>query len=542
MEHPPSSTAGTDAAPSSDAPSTRDRLTVLGALRMLLRPPVVHVRTVVLCGFLGSLLVAATAPMRAEAAPTWRLTVPGVPHPGGPAFSAVTFVGGVLLLSLAWVRLGALTLDPAHAGRRMRIVVAACALWAVPVSLGPPLLSNDVYSYAAQGELAARGVDPTSFGPIALGGGRFLRAADSVWWSNPSPYGPVWNRLGQKVVTVTGHDPALSVWGFRAIAVLSVLACAVFVVDLARRNGHRPSTALALSIANPVVLLHLVGGSHNDALMLALLLGALCLHRRRLWTAAVVVMTIAAAVKLPAAAGLVYLGWHSPLVRDGRLQRMTAAAVTSLVGIASVVALSFTWNMSMGWVTALRGTSKILSTFAPTTVFGLLVADLFELVGIDVDRGHVVNLFRGGGLLLSGLAAWLLLRHSARIGLERSLGLTMLIVVSLGPVLWPWYAPMAFVVLAAGGMRAARPTLVVWSIALSLFVFPTSVGSPLGESRFHTLLGLSLLTGLTLLSLIAQWIADEPLLPRPVRELLRRGSSARPDASVDDDDRVALPV
>ena len=41
------------------------------------------------------------------------------------------------------------------------------AIWCVPVLLGPPMLSNDVYSYASQGEMASRGLDPTATGPYA---------------------------------------------------------------------------------------------------------------------------------------------------------------------------------------------------------------------------------------------------------------------------------------------------------------------------------------------------------------------------------------
>ena len=59
-------------------------------------------------GFVGSLIVASTAPVWRYANPTWRLTLPYVSHPGGPLFSAVTFVLGVVLLGFGWFRLSGL--------------------------------------------------------------------------------------------------------------------------------------------------------------------------------------------------------------------------------------------------------------------------------------------------------------------------------------------------------------------------------------------------------------------------------------------------
>ena len=341
-----------------------------------------------------------TAPVRREAAPSWRLTLPFVPHPGHALFSAGSFILGMTLLSLAWIRLGAFTIDRSQTTRRrLCIVLAAAALWTAPILLSPPLLSNDVYSYAAQGELASRGVDPTVVGPNALGGGPFMRAADAIWWNNPAPYGPAWNKIAETVVVATDHDAALSVWALRGVVVLALIIAGFALYDLTR--AHNPALALAMGIVNPVVLVHLVGGIHNDAVMIALMMVALACARRSWFLASVVFMTLATAVKLPAAAGLVYLGWHAPYVR-AEAQRFVAAAATLFVGLISSVVLSFAWGMSLGWVSALKGTGKVMSTFAPTTMLGLSLSDAFSAVGIEVDPDHAVALSRLVGLLGAG--------------------------------------------------------------------------------------------------------------------------------------------
>jgi hypothetical protein len=491
---------------------------VIVALQRLLLPPVVRVRLVVAMGFVGSLLVVVTAPVRREAAPSWRLTLPFVPHPGHALFSAMSFVVGMTLLSLAWIRLSAFTVDRTQTRRRLAVVLAAGALWTAPVLLGPPLLSNDVYSYAAQGELASRGVDPTVVGPNALGGGPFMRAADAIWWNNPAPYGPAWNKIAETVVVATDHDAALSVWALRGVVLLAVIIAGFALYDLTR--ARNPALALTMGVVNPVVLIHLVGGIHNDAVMLALMIVALACARRSWFLVSVVIMTLATAVKLPAAAGLLYLGWHSPYVR-AKAQRVVAAAVTAGAGLAASVAMSFAWGMSLGWVSALKGTSKVMSTFAPTTMLGLSLSDAFSLIGIEVDPDHAVAISRLLGLLGAGLIALWLMRRSERSTMERALGLTMALAVLFGPVLWPWYSAMAFTILAASDVTRGRAACIVWTVAISLFVFPTSVGTHLGLAQFQAWLGIALLIALAGLASFCQAVAGDPAAPEPVLRALR---------------------
>ena len=514
--------------PATEATAT-SRPTMVLLLQRLLMPPVVRVRLMLLSGFLGALIVVVTAPVRREAVRSWRLTLPFVPHPGHAFFSAASFIVGMTLLSLAWIRLGALAVDHSQTTRRrLCIVLAAAALWTAPILASPPLLSNDVYSYAAQGELASRGVDPTVVGPNALGGGPFMRAADPIWWNNPAPYGPAWNKIAETVVVATDHDAALSVWALRAVVLLAVIIAAFALYDLTR--AHNPALALTMGIVNPVVLVHLVGGIHNDAVMIALMMIALACARRSWFLASVVFMTLATAVKLPAAAGLVYLGWHTPYAR-AQAQRFVAAAATLFVGLISSVVLSFAWGMSLGWVSALKGTGKVMSTFAPTTMLGLSLSDAFSAVGIEVDPDHAVALSRIVGLLGAGLIAMWLLRRSERSTMERALGLSMAMAVLFGPVLWPWYAAMAFTVLAASDLTRARPACVVWTVALALFVFPTSVGTHLGLAQFQAWLGIALLIALTALASLCQGAAGDPVAPASVL----RAIAARRERLVLDD-------
>ena len=464
-------------------------------------------------GFVGSLIVATTAPVWRYANPTWRLTLPFVSHPGGALFSAVTFVLGVVLLGFGWFRLSGLIADTEIAERvRISLGAKVIALWSLPIVLGPPLLSNDVYSYAAQGEIGSRGLDPTVVGPWALGGGRFWRAADDVWHYNSSPYGPVWNKMAAGLVRVTGHDPALAVWAFRIVIVLSVALSGWAVVRLARQIGTDPAVALVLAIGNPVVLLHFIGGIHNDAMMMTLLLVGLSFMRSHRRALAFLVLSAALAIKLPAVVGLAFLGWTWAEAPASFLRRTMRAGFATFAGFVLVMAISVQFNMSQGWVTALKGTGKVRSTFAPSTMSGTIATSLLHWWHFAVNADTVINVFRTVGLLMAAALGWWVMSKTARFGVELAVGVTLFLTVILGPVLWPWYLPPAIALIAVRGTRQIRPALSVWCVALALFVFPTSVGTGVGGGVSQALFGTFLLLALTALSMVAQWAFGQPVL------------------------------
>lgn len=446
-----------------------------------------------LSGFLGSLLIVVTAPVWYLAPPgTWRLTLPGVPHPGSSSlFAGATFVVGVILMTLGWIGLiGRADRQRWRERRRLVMVAAVIALWALPLVLGPPLLSNDAYSYAAQGELASRGIDPSAHGPVYLLDGDFMIGADPIWKNSPAPYGPVWIGLSETVVELSGHDAADALWGFRALAVVGVVMGAAGVVVIARSYRLSPAAAVALGVANPLVLLHLVGGSHNDALMLGFLALGLAAFRRDRRVLAVVLVALAVAVKLPAAVALVYMGWAWAGAGSPLRARVLSIARTLAGAAMVVVAFSVVAGVGPGWLFALEGTNSVMSTFSATTKLGWVVADGLHLAGLGVSETAVVNLFRLAGLAAAGAVALFLLLRTDRFGVVRCVGLALVAVILLGPVVWPWYLPAGLVILSAVGFGRYRPSYYVVSFAACLLVFPRSVNAVPGLLGWQHLLGL----------------------------------------------------
>jgi hypothetical protein len=470
-----------------------------------------------LSGFAGSLLIVTTAPVWYLAPPdTWRLTLPGIPHgtTGGSSwFAGVTFVIGVILMSLGWIGvIGRAERQRWRERSRLLMVVGVLALWAAPLLLAPPLLSNDAYSYAAQGELASRGLDPTAHGPSYLLDGDFMIGTDSIWRNSPAPYGPVWIGLSRGVVEATGHDAADAIWGFRALAVVGVAMTAVGVALIARSYRLSPAVALALGVANPLVMLHLIGGAHNDALMLGFLALGLAAFRRDKRVLTVVLVALAVAVKLPAAVALLYVGWAWAGRGAALRQRLWSIARVTGAAAAIVVTLCLVVGIGAGWLFALQGTNSVTSTFSVTTKLGYVVSDTLHLAGLGMDQGLVVGLFRFAGLLTAGAVALVLLFRTERLGVVRCVGLALIAVILLGPVVWPWYLPAGFAIVASAGIGRWRASYLVVSFAACLIVFPRSVNA------VPSLLGWQHLIGLGVVLLIAGAAYGATLLESWARE------------------------
>ena len=97
--------------------------------------------------------------------------------------------------------------------------------------------------------------------------------AGAAWRETTSVYGPAFTLLSEVVALVSGSSAAAAAWIFKVLAAVGVLACVVLAARLARDRPY----AAAFVGWNPLLAIHFAGGGHNDALLMALTLGALVL-------------------------------------------------------------------------------------------------------------------------------------------------------------------------------------------------------------------------------------------------------------------------
>ncbi|MFI1000364.1 polyprenol phosphomannose-dependent alpha 1,6 mannosyltransferase MptB [Streptomyces galbus] len=431
-------------------------------------PPVALRRCQVLG--LGGTACLALGGETAGALPARELLAPSSPR---AALGLVGVYCGLVLLTAAWALLGRLMGGADRPSPRALTLVLA--VWAAPLLLAPPLFSRDVYSYLAQGAMVDAHLDVYAHGPARLGG----PLADEVaplWQHTGAPYGPVFLALAAALSGLTGGELPAGLLGMRLVALLGVALMAAALPRLARQCGADPSAALWLGVLNPLVLLHLVAGAHNDALMLGLLgVGLVAALGRRPVLGAVLV-TLAALVKAPAVLGLAAV-----LVVQLRTGRRPVPAVLTTLGAAAAttVAATAAAGTGYGWIGAL-GTPGSAQNWALTGLLGRATRALLEHLGSDlaplaVPAWHALGLAVTAGLLA---VIWWRLRPRP----VYALGLSLAAVAAFGPAIRPWYALWGlFLVAAAAPSTSVRHRTAAVAGVLALAVLPD--GGPAGADQ-----------------------------------------------------------
>jgi Glycosyltransferase family 87 len=218
-------------------------------------------------------------------------------------------------------------------------------------ALAPVLLSNDVYSYVAYARLGVvHGLDPYLFAPSAVPSDPVF--PDVEWTEATSVYGPLFTLLTYPLawLPVAGAVAAL-----KAVAALSVLGIAALVYRLAPSRGVAPLPAAAFVALNPLVLIHVVGGAHNDGLaMLLAMTGVAALLTARAATAGtalVAAIAVKASTALIAPFALVSAARLKPSTPYRGDKASTSAAALRLLagGGAAAVALGAAAYAAFGW-------------------------------------------------------------------------------------------------------------------------------------------------------------------------------------------------
>lgn len=393
------------------------------------------------------------------------------PQPGIAFFlSLAAFYGGLVLVIRAWIRLHRLTRE--RPGIPIRYLAAVAGAWTVPILFVAPLLSNDAYSYVAQGEMMSHHISPYRFGPavLGLGGNSYTDLTARLWWYATSPYGPLFLGLSGLIQTVVGSSELAALVMFRVLALVGVGLVAVSVPRLARSFGRDAGAAFVFAVMNPLVLIHLIGGEHNDALMLGFLVAGLALARERHPVLGIVFVALATLVKVPALIGVVYIGWDWAGERASFGRRVGQTALAGLIAAAVMAALTEAVGLGWGWVRGLGNPDSVRSYLDPATAVGLGAARLLEAVG-GGDHSHLfLTLARGSGAALAaGIGIVLLLRSTPGASRLRAVGLTMLAVVVFGPVMQPWY--LAWGVILLGPVVSGRSRVALtWLIVIETFL------------------------------------------------------------------------
>ena len=358
---------------------------------------------------------------------------------------------GCLTLCLAWLMLVPRPGD--------RLPGWLWVLWAAPLLIVPPVMSGDPFLYADLGWIMTHGGNPY-VDVLGSFGGPFAPFVDEFWAGHGVAYPPLALEVNRLAAQLGGMHPYWGVIAQRVPAVIGLGLIATYlprVADLLRLDRQWASW---LGLLNPIAIVHLIGGAHNDTLMAGVVVFALWLSVQQVprvsasLVLAPIVIGIAMALKQQAGLAVIAaagLPVAAALARLPHLQRIAVlgwrTAVAAVVALVTFVAISLGTGLGFGWTRWISEMGR-----ARTLTLSVAISDAFAWTGHDLT-GAANTVF--AVLAVGGVAALLVLRP------ERPLEVTAwgsLLVLGIGQAMHPWYLGLSLALLALSplGRTAAR--------------------------------------------------------------------------------------
>ena len=356
----------------------------------------------------------------------------------GPSSSAGPEIVLLVVSFAALAVMVAAELRRRRLGRRAVLAVGGALL--VLAVVVPPLQSNDVWSYATYGRMVSEyGVSPYRHAPADFPDDPVAARSSDFWRDSPSVYGPAFTGISAVGMEIAGTSRLKARLFFQGLAALAVLASLVLV-----DRRLKDPMATAFVAVNPLTVIAVVNGGHNDALIgLALLGGVLLVVAKRPgWAGAVMALGVLVkiAALLPVAAVAVWV-WRR---RGNRPALAFGAAVGGVVGAGLLLAggpvvlqplreaaLRFTngsvWAAPRRWLaSALTGPGR--DAVDATRLSGRILSTVALLVAV--------------GLTVVAI------RSIRRPGVAQVVGVSVLAYMLLGAYVLPWYLAWSLPVLA----------------------------------------------------------------------------------------------
>ena len=265
------------------------------------------------------------------------------------------------------------------------------ALFVAGFALTPVLLSHDVFSYVDYARLGVvHGLDPYVHPPLAAPADPAF--ADVTWTEATSAYGPLFTLATYPLAWL---PIGLAVAVLKAVAALSVLGLAAVVARLAAWRGVEPLRAAAFVALNPLVLVHVVGGAHNDGLtmLLAMLAVAAILSAREAAGGAALLAAVAIKASALFLAPFALIATASPRP-TGRfvepestfrpIGRLLAGGIVAAACIGAAAYLGFGWDWLHAFGLAGENQGRTSHLSVPITAA--------RLTGLDPDATRAAAL------------------------------------------------------------------------------------------------------------------------------------------------------
>ncbi|OLF10458.1 hypothetical protein BLA60_14720 [Actinophytocola xinjiangensis] len=423
-----------------------------------------------LAGAFGAGAMAVGDPLTAEGPLSW------LRYGHGKLLASLAVYLGYALLVFGWIRLGRQVIA-GQVGTRPVLLASAC--WTVPLLAAPALFTRDVFSYLAQGAIALAGHDPFTVGPTVLADPEFIENVHPFWHNTPAPYGPLFILLAKGTVAVTGTSITAGLLVTKLVNLVGLALLLWALPRLVRHLGGSLPVAVWLAVAGPLTVVHLVGGPHNDLLMIGFLAAGTALVLDRRHATGIALVTLGVAVKASAAVALPFLVWVWAGHLSSTLWRNFARACAGAVAVFAAVfaAVTVAAGVDLGWVTMVNASSRLVNWLSLPTAAGQLV-HLVAGAPFGVSRDLFVTITRalGTALLVYVLVRqWWLARGGGPDAVRRA-AIALFAVALLSPTMLPWYLTWGLCLAAAVAWKPRQ-----LAVAVGVSVFMVAPYSPEGE-------------------------------------------------------------
>ena len=387
--------------------------------------------------------------------------------PWGPLLAWVM----LLLLTLSWL----LVLTGAEELSMKTLIWAITSVYLI-LLLAPPLLSTDVFTYLSAGRLQIlHGVNPYLHGPVVQPQDPVFAWTGLVWCDTPTVYGPLFSYLS---AGLAGFGLAVGLWTMKFIAAVAAAACAWLTWSIAKELGRPPKMAMLFVALNPVLLVHGVGGGHNDLLMLVAVLAAVRLVLASRPGQAGAAVAVAVAIKATAGLALpfVLIGSRRHAERGSRRAAIGFGIAAMILGVIGTISYGLSWLAIP--ITVSKGPSRH-------------VGELESFPGMFSGYLHLGTLGTPARIVLgvSAVAVVLLALRYALKGGDNWIGATAISVagaLSLSTQLHAWYIVLALPFAALSDDRRVRRMAIALTVAV-LLVTPAIRGMlPIGADWPYT--------------------------------------------------------
>ena len=367
----------------------------------------------------------------------------------GLVVSSLLLWSGVAIMVVAWLWLGRRVVGPERVSDYT--MIATTGFWLAPLLLSVPIFSRDTYSYLAQGALLRDGFDPYVVAPIE-NPNSLLDNVSPIWTTTTAPYGPAFILVAKFVTLIVG-DHVIAGTMLLRLCMLPGLALLIWAAPrVARHIGADGAVALWICVLNPLVIVHLMGGVHNEMLMVGLMMAGIALTFSRHHLIGVTLIAVAVAVKATAVLALPFMVWVWMRHLSGRRVRafLIASATSVAIFMAVFAVLSWLAGVGLGWLTALAGSVKIINWLTVPTA----VANLANAIGglfMPVNFYAILEFTRIAGIVVILVALpllWWRFRHTDREALT-GIACAMAVVVLFVPAALPWYYTWPLAVISA---------------------------------------------------------------------------------------------